>query len=301
MSQSRDRLAAAYAGIELGGTKSLCRLIAAGGEVLADERFATTAPTQLLGELGGCIEGALRGRALGAIGVASFGPIVVDPGSPGYGRVLATPKPGWSGFDVRRGLVERFSAPVVVETDVNAAALAEQASGAGRGHACVAYLTVGTGIGAGLAVAGTALRGALHPEAGHMRLRRRAGDEFTSTCPFHDDCAEGLAAGPAIARRLGAGRALGEDPQVLRLAAGYLGELVANLVLAWSPHRLVLGGGVMQVAALRVHMRQAMDQALNGYGPAVMMDADMLVPAQLEHSGLEGALMLARGAGRGTS
>ena len=283
-----------YAGIELGGTKVLCRVTDSAGNVLADGRFATATPARAIEDLATSIHAALGRRQLKAIGVASFGPLIVDPRSARYGQLLATPKPGWSGFDLRGALQERFAVPLVIETDVGAAALAEQSHGAGRGFASVAYVTVGTGIGGGLALEQQVLKGALHPEIGHLRLRRRGGDAHVSTCPFHEDCAEGLAAGPAVARRLGAGRTLEQAPEVLSLVGTYLGDLAANLLLAWSPQRIVFGGGLMAVPGLLAQVDAAMRAALGSYGAGVIADTGYLSAAQLPDAGLEGALLLAR-------
>lgn len=284
----------AYAGIELGGTKLLCRVTDGTGEVLADGRFATSTPAQALDDLTTGLRAALGRRQLRAIGVASFGPLVVDPHSAHYGQLLATPKPGWSGFDLHGALRQHFSVPLVIETDVGAAAIAEQARGAGRGLSCVAYVTVGTGIGGGLVLGQSLLKGALHPEVGHMRLRRRSGDAFMSTCRFHEDCAEGLASGPAVARRLPAGLSLEQSPQVLALVGDYLGDLAANLLLAWSPQRLVFGGGLLGVPGLLARIDASMRVALGSYGAGVIAGAGYVAPAQLAHPGLEGALILAQ-------
>jgi fructokinase len=239
---------------------------------------------------------------LGAIGVAAFGPIVLDATSPQYGRLLTTPKAGWSEFDLRAALAKRFPVPLAIDTDVNAAALAEQQLGAARGLRSVAYITVGTGIGGGLAVDGATLQGALHPEIGHMRLRRRGGDRHVSTCAFHDDCAEGLVAGPAVVRRLGGRGTLEEAPEIMETVAGYLGDLTAYVVLAWAPHRIVFGGGVMSAKGLLEMLRQELRAAIGHYGVYGPSRADFLVPAGLADAGLEGALILARrAAGREAS
>ena len=286
----------AVATIELGGTKILCRVTASSGELLAQERFLTTTPAQALTDLGGCLGRAQAAVRIGALGVASFGPIDLDPGSRHYGRLLATPKPGWSGFDVRGSLAALIAAPIRLDTDVNAAALAEQHLGAGRGCRSIAYVTVGTGIGAGLVAQGETLRGVLHPELGHLKLARRAGDAHASTCPFHADCVEGLAAGPAVARRVGARASLERAPRDFGYVAGYLGELAAAVVLAWAPHRLVFGGGVMAVPGLLERTGQALRDTLNGYGPPVAREPGYLVAAELQDAGLEGALLMARAA-----
>jgi fructokinase len=283
-----------YAGIELGGSKIVCRVVEEGVGVVAEERFGTSTPAAAIERLATCIERAVGKGDLRAIGVASFGPIVVDATSPHYGRLLTTPKAGWSEFDLRAALASRFQVPLAIDTDVNAAALAEQQAGAARGLRSVAYVTVGTGIGGGLAIEGCTLKGALHPEVGHMRLRRRAGDGHISTCAFHDDCAEGLAAGPAVVRRLDGRGALQEAPEVMQIVAGYLGDLAANLVLAWAPHQMVFGGGVMAAMGLLDQVRQAMRAAIGHYRVSGPSQADFLVPASLADAGLEGALLLAR-------
>ena len=185
--------------------------------------------------------------------------------------------------------------PVSVDTDVNAAAIAEQQLGSGQGLGSVAYVTVGTGIGAGLAIDGRSLKGALHSEAGHLSVIRLPSDDFTSVCSFHPHCAEGLASGPAVRRRLGERRELADDPELLELVADYLGQLGAALVMAWSPHRIVWGGGVVAASQLVPHIERRLVAALGGYGvgPTVLRPG-FCAPAMLENAGLEGALLAAR-------
>jgi fructokinase len=289
---------AVFAGIETGGTSIRARVVDAGEHVLADGRWPTTTPEAALGEVVAFLTNAIPvGRSLGAIGIAAFGPLVRDELSRDYGRLLDTPKPGWSGSNLRAGLARRFDVPVVIDTDVNAAACAEWQRGAGRGVRSLAYVTVGTGIGGGLVLEGRPLVGALHPEIGHIRLARRERDRAPSVCAFHENCVEGLASGPAIARRLGTKRALVEEPATLALVAGYLGDLAATLVLAWSPERIVWGGGVMATPDLLEHLRGALDEALAGYGVGeAAVAADFCVRAALADPGLEGALLMASGA-----
>lgn len=285
-----------FAGIETGGTRIRARIVDAGDHVLADGRWPTTTPDAALVELVGFLRGSIpAGRALGALGIAAFGPLVRDERAGDYGRVLNTPKPGWSGSNLRAELARRLGVPVVIDTDVNAAACAEWQRGAGRGIRCLAYVTVGTGIGGGLLVDGRPLPGALHPEIGHIRLSRRERDRAPSVCPFHENCVEGLASGPAITRRLGPARALADDPAILGLAADYLGDLAATLVLSWSPERIVWGGGVMATPQLLEAVRSALGRALAGYGVGERaLAADFCVLAALADSGLEGALLMAR-------
>ena len=215
--------------VETGGTKIVWRIVDAAGVVLDEGRFATGRPEAVVDAL----VAAAAERPVAGLGVASFGPLVVDPASPQRGLMLATPKPGWTGFNLARILADRPDAPFAVDTDVNAAAVAEARLGAGRGARAVAYVTVGTGIGGGLCVDGRTLKGALHPEIGHLFVRRAEGDAQASACPFHADCVEGLAAGPAVQARL-AGRGLEEADEVRAVVADYLGQLVAGLVFALS-------------------------------------------------------------------
>ncbi|MGK6319284.1 ROK family protein [Sphingomonas sp. DT-204] len=282
----------AFLGIETGGTKILARVVAEDGVVVGEGRWTTTVPDAAADAILGCVETA--GVAIAAGGIAAFGPLIVNPALPNYGEMLDTPKPGWTGSNLRAVLADRLDCPVAVDTDVNVAAIAEQALGAGRGLGSVAYVTVGTGIGAGLAIDGRALVGALHPEAGHIRLVRAAGDDAPSTCPFHPDCAEGLTAGPAVRQRL-KGRTLPEAPEVAALVAHYLGQLLAALVFAWSPQRIVMGGGVMTTPGLLDATAGELRAALGGYGVGPAANApDFVVPAMLENAGLEGALLMAR-------
>ena len=280
--------------METGGAKILCRVVDLDGAVLAESRLPTGRPEDAVEGIAACVASALTpSRRLAAVGVASFGPIVLDPASPAYGRLLATPKPYWSGFDLHGALVHRLGAPVALDTDVNAAALAEQQLGAGRGLDTVAYMTVGTGIGAGLVIGGATLKGALHPEMGHIRLARRPDDAAPSACPYHASCAEGLTAGPAIGARLEGAR-LQDRPEVFALVSGYLAQLCEVVLLAWSPRRLILGGGVMQTPGLLAGVQVELRRRIAPYGPASLVEAaDYLSPAQLDHAGLEGAILMA--------
>lgn len=284
-----------FAGVETGGSKILARVVDARGHVLADGRWPTTTPEAALEALTAFIASVTPAQPLAAIGIAAFGPLVCDELSPDYGRVLRTPKANWSGSNFRAELASRFAVPVLIDTDVNAAARAEWQCGAGQGVRCLAYVTVGTGIGGGLIVNGRPLHGALHPEIGHMPLTRRDGDDVQSVCPFHQNCAEGLIAGPAIARRLGINRTLSNEPIIFDLVAGYLGELAASLVLCWSPERIIWGGGVMATPGLLERLRESLQQSLAGYGVGeAALAADFCVLPALVDSGLEGALLMAR-------
>jgi fructokinase len=284
------------AGIETGGTKILAKICSFDGDIVAEGRWETGSAAEAASDLTLFLTRLPAESQLSGVGMAAFGPLIVDPCSPDFGTMLATTKPGWRGSNLRRVLAERLGIPVSVDTDVNAAAIAEQQLGAGRGLKSVAYVTVGTGIGCGLAIDGRSLKGALHSEAGHLSIIRLAGDDFSSVCSFHPHCAEGLASGPAIHRRLGGeGRELADDPATLELIADYLGQLGAALVMAWSPHRIVWGGGVVTGSQLVPHIERRLVAALGGYGvgPAVT-ETGFCAPAMLENAGLEGALLMAR-------
>ncbi len=234
------------AGIELGGTKSIA-VLARGGTILARASLPTSAdPAATLAAVLAVIGSWHAERPLAAIGIASFGPVVLDPQSPAYGHMLDTPKPGWAGFDVVGAVRGAISVPVAIDTDVNAAALAEGQWGGSAGCRVHVYVTIGTGVGGGIVVDGQPVHGFLHPEIGHMRVPRAAGDTFAGACPFHGDCIEGLVAGPALAARTGlAGADIADDHPVWAHVAQELGDFFANMLLSFAPERIALGGSVL--------------------------------------------------------
>lgn len=285
-----------YAGLEIGGTK----LIAArgNGRSIAERvTIATTTPAETLGSAADVLARWHEQEPLSAIGVASFGPVRIDPAASDYGHILATPKRGWQGADLLAGLHE-FEVPIALDTDVNAAALAEARLGAGRGCDSLIYITIGTGIGGGVVVGGRPAHGLLHPELGHMMLRRVAGDDFAGVCPFHGDCIEGLVSGPALHARFAgdATAALQDDPRWEDVSSD-LAQLLANLLLALSPEKIVIGGGVGLGQRTMVRSAAAkIPQIIAGYLPATDHDAmDRLVvpPALGGDAGPLGALLLA--------
>ena len=232
------------AGIELGGTKALA-VLARGTEILASERIATTTPDETLGALVDILNGWKRGQGYAALGIASFGPLRLDPDAADYGMMLATPKAGWTDADIAKTLRAGSDCPSRVDTDVNAAALAEWRWGAGKGLDSLVYLTLGTGVGGGVLVGGRPVHGALHPEIGHLRLRRASGDDFPGSCPFHGDCVEGLLSGPALQARFGApGATISVDDPRWSFVAHDLAQLIGALLLVTSPQKILIGGGV---------------------------------------------------------
>jgi fructokinase len=293
-----------YAAIEAGGTKVMCAIGDGHGRLLERVRLPTRDPATTWRDVGDWLQAAAqRQGVIRAIGIGSFGPLELDTVSPQYGELLRTPKLGWSGANLLVPLASRFPVPIALDTDVNAAALAECRWGAGQGLDHLAYITVGTGIGVGLIVRGRPLHGLLHPEAGHLLPRRHPGDlGFAGVCPFHGDCFEGVANGPALHARLGheLGDAPAEHP-LWDIEADYLGQLCAQIVLLASPQRIVLGGGVMQQTRLFAPVRARMRHWLGGYvdRPQVEADVDAYVvaPGLGTDSGILGALHLAIDAG----
>ena len=291
-----------YGAIEAGGTKFICAVADAHGQTLASTRIATTNPADTLAA---CVDffrvqqAAYDGYA--GIGIAAFGPLDLHSGSPGYGHILATPKPLWSHTDLIAPFAG-FGCPVNIDTDVNAAALAEALHGAGRGCDVVVYITVGTGIGGGVSIKGQTLHGAMHPEMGHIGVRRHEHDrDFAGNCAFHGDCLEGLACGPAIVARYGAAlEALPEQHAAFEVVSHYLGQLAATAILLLSPQRLIFGGGVMSNPRMLELVRRKTAQQLNGYVVNVRglflqaIDTLIVLPGLGEHSGITGALALAK-------
>ena len=235
-----------------------------------------------------------------ALGVGCFGPLGLRPGSAEYGRLLDTPKRGWAGAAIVEPLSTALHVPVALDTDVGAAALGEWRLGAGRGLGSLAYVTVGTGIGAAMApVDGRAGR-LLHPEMGHLPARRDPRDlQFAGACPFHGDCVEGLASGIAIRARWGSElQSLPAGHEGRDIIAGYLGQLAASIVLVWSVERIAFGGGVMSDAALLPRVRAATHACLNGYLPPLKeresLDHYLVAPALGSQSAIAGALLMAQ-------
>jgi fructokinase len=273
------------AGIELGGTKAVA-VLACGPSIVDRVRVPTTDPAETLGALSAQLERWTdAGQRFAAIGIASFGPVGLDHRRPDYGHITTTPKPGWAHTDVRGHFAARFDLPIGFDTDVNGAALAEGRWGASIGCSVHVYVTIGTGIGGGAVVDGRPVHGLVHPEHGHLRVRRRPGDAFGGVCPYHGDCIEGLASGPAIAARAGApAEQLGPEHPVWADVAAELGELMASLVLVLSPERIVVGGGVATGQPwLLPNVRRATAEALAGYVAGIDAGrlAELIVPPAL--------------------
>jgi fructokinase len=295
-----QRMRRLFGGIEAGGTKFLCAVGSGPDDLIAEERIPTTSPPDTLGQAIAFFrkQEAELGR-IAALGIGSFGPVDLDPQSPRFGWITSTPKPGWADTDLRSPFLRALQVPVAIETDVNAAALGEGRWGAAQGLDTFLYMTIGTGIGGGVLVEGKPLHGLLHPEMGHIRIPHdRTVDPFEGVCPFHGDCLEGLATGPAIERRWHApAPSLPADHPAWRLEAHYLALALTTFICTLSPQRVILGGGVMAQASLLPRIREEVVDLLNGYvqAPPILeaIEEYIVPPALGSRSGILGALALA--------
>jgi len=280
------------AGIELGGTKTVVATGSADGLVHEEWRFPTTTPEETFAK---AIDWLKARGTPEAIGIAAFGPVGIVSGRANYGKLLTTPKPGWADFSITGRLAAAFpAAKLIVETDVNAAALAEARLGAARGLDDVAYLTIGTGIGAGILSGGRLVHGALHPEAGHFKVPRQAGDEFPGVCPFHRDCLEGLASGPSMAARWGKPAAdLPPGHPAWDMEAWYIAHGVLALLAIVSPARVIIGGGVSQAEGFHAKTEALLAEIGAGYFSPPQATPYVVPPLLEQQAGIKGALLLA--------
>ena len=289
-----------YGAIEAGGTKFVCAVGTGPSDIRAQARFPTTTPeTTMRQALEFLRAEQSRQGALAAVGIASFGPIDLHAGSPTYGRITSTPKPGWANTDVVGAARDALGVPVGFDTDVNAAALAEGRWGAAQGLHTFLYLTIGTGVGGGGLMDGRLMHGLVHPEMGHVRIPRdREADPFPGVCPFHGDCLEGLASGPAMqARWRQPAEELPDDHPAWALEARYLALALVNFVCTLSPQRIVMGGGVMTMPLLLPMIRQRVVDLLNSYvrAPEIVahIDAYVVAPGLGARAGVMGGMALA--------
>ncbi len=286
-------------GIEAGGTKFVCSVGTGPEELRADTRFPTTTPDETLSRaISFFKKQEAQDEPLSAIGVASFGPVDPDPDSSTFGFITSTPKLDWTNTDFVGALRDHFHVPVGFDTDVNGAALAEGKWGAAAGLHTFIYLTIGTGIGGGAMVNGRLLHGLIHPEMGHIRLHHDwERDPFPGNCPYHGDCLEGMAAGPAIEERWGQkGQELEPGHPAWDLEAEYLAQALQSLVCVLSPQRIIMGGGVMNQPELITKVREKTATYLNDYiqHPAITdhINEYIVPPALGDRAGVLGAIAL---------
>jgi fructokinase len=290
MSQSQSH----YAAIEAGGTKFRVA-VARGREIVADTTIPTTTPDATLSA---AIDFIRRWGIVESAGIACFGPLDLDPSSPTYGSITATPKPGWSNTPVLEHVSTELGVAAAIDVDVGGAALGEMRWGAAQGLTDFLYITVGTGLGAGLVVDGKVHHGMGHPEMGHIVLERVESDEYPGHCPFHGACLEGMVAGPAIEDRWGApGASLADRAEVWDIEATYLAQALRTFTYVVAPQRILLGGGVMQRNGLLELVREKLAQQLSGYATSSLLhgslDNYVVAPALGQDAGLIGAIALA--------
>lgn len=283
--------------IEAGGTKFVCALGTGPDDLRASERIPTTTPAETLARCVDFFRAAEmehgQGQRITAWGVATFGPAQVNPPAENFGCLTATPKPHWSGADILGPLRAFRDVPAGFDTDVNGAALAEARWGAGVGKNSVLYLTIGTGIGGGLYLNGQTLRGLSHPEMGHVWLPRSAAETqaFSGVCPFHGDCLEGLASGPALAARWGQpAETLPEDHPAWALQVEHVARALCGFIYTLSPEIILIGGGVGGRAHLFPPLRQRVQELVNHYAPL----PEITPPALGNKAGVLGALLLGK-------
>jgi fructokinase len=286
-----------FGGMEGGGTKFVCAVGTGPDNILDETRFLTTTPDETLDKA----IAFFKKHAPAGIGLAPFGPLDLNAGSPTYGSITATPKPGWSNTDILGRYRKHFDVPMAFDLDVNMAAFGESHwVTENQGLDSLVYFTIGTGIGAGVILNGKVVHGLTHPEAGHMRLPHDLQkDPFPGSCPFHGDCFEGLANGPAIGLRWGQrGDSLPDEHPAWDLEAGYIAYALANVIFLFSPQRIILGGGVMERLQLFPLIRQKVREILNGYIASPIFSGSLdnfIVPPGLgKRSAILGAMAMAR-------
>ena len=281
-----------YGGLEAGGTKMVCALGYADGTIIDKVSFPTATPDESIPK----IIDYFKDSKIHALGIGSFGPVDVHPGSDSYGMILDTPKIAWQHYPIKKVLEEALCIPIRIDTDVNASCLGEMTFGCAQGMDNVGYVTIGTGIGAGMAVNGQLVHGMGHPEFGHILLGRLPDDDYKGSCPFHPNCFEGLASGPAIEGRWGRkGAELSDRDEVWEMEADYIAQGMMSLVLTISPRRIILGGGVMHQQQLFPLIRKKLCEKLAGYIHAPELDDidNYIVPASLsDDQGVMGAVQL---------
>ena len=280
--------------LEAGGTKMVCAIGDESGKIYEQVSIPTETPEITMPRLISYFEE----RKIEALGIGCFGPIDPDKKSETYGYITSTPKLAWADYNIVGTMEKSLMIPVGFDTDVNGSVLGEVTFGQAKGKKCVVYVTIGTGVGAGIYIEGKLLHGMLHLEAGHILLTQRQDDTYEGTCPYHKTCLEGLAAGPAIEERWGKRAAdLKDDERVWDLEAYYIAQAIVNYILILSPQMIILGGGVMHQEQLFPKIRSYVKKMMNGYiKTKEMADLDhYIVPASLhDDQGIMGALELGR-------
>lgn len=277
--------------IEAGGTKFVCAVGDETGKIVERIQIPTTVPSETIPQ----VIAFFKKYSIEAIGIGSFGPIDVNQDSATYGNITSTPKPGWKDYPFVQAIKEALAVPVGFNTDVNAAALGEATFGAAKGLDSCLYITVGTGIGAGAVVQGKLLQGLSHPEMGHILVRRHPEDQYAGKCPYHQDCLEGLAAGPAIEERWGAkGVELVSREEVWDMEAYYIAQALMQYILIVSPKKIILGGGVMNQKQVFASIYKYLPEFINDYVTLPELSDYIVSPGLRDNAGIIGSLLLAK-------
>ncbi len=280
--------------LEAGGTKMVCAIGDENGNIFEQVSIPTTTPEETMPKL----ISYFKDKEIEALGIGCFGPIDLDPRSKTYGYITSTPKLAWADYNIVGAFKEALGCPVGFDTDVNGSVLGEVTFGQAKDKNCVIYITIGTGIGAGIYIEGKLLHGMLHPEAGHVLMHRRNDDSYEGKCPYHKTCFEGLAAGPAIEERWGSKAfELKDRDEVWDLEAYYIAQALSNYILTLSPQMIILGGGVMHQEQLFPLIHKYVAEMLNGYIKTEELEniESYIVPASLnDDQGIMGCLELAR-------
>ena len=283
-----------YGALEAGGTKMVMAIGNEQGEILDQISIPTETPQITMNT----IVDYFKSKNIEALGIGSFGPIDLDKASDTYGSITSTPKLAWVNYNIVGALKKALQIPVGFDTDVNASALGEATWGIMKDIPSGIYITIGTGIGVGVYMNGSLLHGMLHPEAGHILLSKHPEDTFEGICPYHPNCFEGLASGPAIEKRWKKKAIeLTNNPKVWELEAYYIAQGLVDYILTLSPHRIVLGGGVMHQEQLFPLIRKEVSALLNGYIKTSQMENldQYIVPASLkDNQGIMGCIQLAK-------
>ncbi|MDE7328062.1 MAG: ROK family protein [Lachnospiraceae bacterium] len=279
--------------LEAGGTKMVCAIGDENGKIEKRVSYPTQTPQETIPQ----IMEFFGNEGIQALGIGCFGPVELNRKSPVYGYITSTPKLAWANYPMAGTFAKALGIPVGFDTDVNGAALGEVVYGAAKGCDTAIYITVGTGVGVGVYANGALLHGLVHPEAGHMLITRRHGDTYRGKCPYHENCLEGLAAGPAIMERWGKPAAeLADRKEVWELESDYLAQAVANYILTLSPQKVVLGGGVMHQEQMFPLVRKKVQEKLNSYlqNDTIQnhMEEYIIPPALGDNAGITGALLL---------
>ena len=290
-----------YGALEAGGTKMVCAIGDENGNILERISIPTRTPAETMGPM---ID-FFRGKGIRALGIGCFGPVDLKKGSRTYGYITSTPKLAWQNYPIVAEFEKALGVPVGFDTDVNAAALGEATWGCTRDVENSIYITVGTGVGVGVIIGGKPYHGMMHPEGGHILLARHPNDPMVgSGCPFHENCLEGLAAGPSLEKRWGIkGAELTGRKEVWQLEAYYIGQALADYILILSPERIVLGGGVTHQEGLLALIRQETAKQLAGYIRTAAIDHldSYIVGVSLnDNQGVMGAVKLAMDAEKET-